>query len=377
MLLTKLLLFLFFTLLFFSNSALLANSYQRLDEIQTKLQKNSTQLKKKKQTQKNIEKSIGVIKKKIKISEIKHDKLVKSYKKTLTSQKKTKERLSQISSRNEQLQSQLSKRINFIFKYQDAGFLDLLFAAKEFDLLAPVVFSKILEQDKKLIIETQQQQQQLLTVQKQYFQEGERLKSLKKQLLNNEKYYLNQKKTKEKYYQSLSGQIKKLQAQNKALLASSEEITRLLSRRSKRRRGYYGTGTFIKPVKGWLSSKFGPRKHPLFKRHINHNGIDFAAPKGRKIKAADSGYILVAGQKQKYKGYGNITIIDHGERKEDGKRVSTIYAHQSRIMVRQGDFVKKGDVIGWVGDTGYATGPHLHFELRLNGVPVNPLPYVK
>lgn len=377
MLLLKLLSFLFFTLLFLSNAALLANSYQRLDEIQNKLQKNSTQLKKKKQTQKKIKKSIGVIKKKIKISEIKHDKLVKSYNKTLTSQKKTKEKLSQISSRNEQLQSQLSKRINFIFRYQDAGFLDLLFAAKEFDLLAPVVFSKILEQDKKLIIETQQQQQQLLAVQKQYIQEGERLKLLEKQLLNNEKYYLNQKKTKEKYYRSLSGQIKKLQAQNKALLASSEEITRLLSRRSKRRRGYYGTGTFIKPVKGWLSSKFGPRKHPLFKRRIKHNGIDFAAPKGRKIRAADSGYVLVAGRKQKYKGYGNITILDHGERKKDGKRVSTIYAHQSRIMVRQGDFVKKGDVIGWVGDTGYATGPHLHFELRLNGVPVNPLPYVK
>ena len=59
------------------------------------------------------------------------------------------------------------------------------------------------------------------------------------------------------------------------------------------------------------------------------------------------------------------------------KRVSTVYAHQSRILVKEGDYVKKGDEIGWVGSTGYSTGPHLHFEIRLNGVPVDPLRYMR
>ena len=84
-----------------------------------------------------------------------------------------------------------------------------------------------------------------------------------------------------------------------------------------------------------------------------------------------------SGRKSQYRGYGKVTVIDHGRRKSDGKRMSTVYAHQSRIMVREGDFVKKGEDIGLVGATGYATGPHLHFEVRMDGIPVNPLRFLK
>ena len=83
----------------------------------------------------------------------------------------------------------------------------------------------------------------------------------------------------------------------------------------------------------------------------------------------------MAGRKKKYNGYGKITIIDHGTKAK--KRYSTVYAHQSRIFVKVGDYISRGDVIGWVGSTGNSTGPHLHFEIRVNGNPVNPLKYIK
>ena len=86
--------------------------------------------------------------------------------------------------------------------------------------------------------------------------------------------------------------------------------------------------------------------------------------------------MIVAGTHKRYRGYGKVTVIDHGKRNKDGKRISTLYAHQSRIMIKKGDYVKKGDEIGWVGSTGFATGPHLHFEMRVNGRPVDPLKFI-
>lgn len=123
-------------------------------------------------------------------------------------------------------------------------------------------------------------------------------------------------------------------------------------------------GKFIKPVSGRMSSKFGYRIHPISKRRKMHNGVDWAAPTGTSIRAAGSGKVITAAY---LRGYGNTVIIDHG-----GK-ISTLYGHCSRLNVKKGAYVKQGQVIAKVGSTGYSTGPHLHFEVRVNGKPVNPL----
>jgi len=116
-----------------------------------------------------------------------------------------------------------------------------------------------------------------------------------------------------------------------------------------------------------MGSGFGPRIHPILGYVRQHDGIDMSAPSGALIRATADGTVIVAGPMG---GYGNAVVIDHGD------LVSTLYAHQSSIAVSLGDTVARGDIIGAVGSTGLSTGPHLHFETRLNGVPVDPMPYL-
>jgi len=115
-----------------------------------------------------------------------------------------------------------------------------------------------------------------------------------------------------------------------------------------------------------ISSRFGKRYHPTLKKRKNHHGVDYAAPRGTPIKAAGDGKIVHIGRKG---GYGKTIIIQHG-----GK-YSTLYAHMSNYnrKLRRGARVKQGQTIGYVGSTGRSTGPHLHYEFRVNGVHRNPL----
>jgi murein DD-endopeptidase MepM/ murein hydrolase activator NlpD len=133
-----------------------------------------------------------------------------------------------------------------------------------------------------------------------------------------------------------------------------------------------GGGYFLKPVVGWKSSDFGYRYDPYFKVWQLHAGTDFAAPSGAPIHAAAAGTVVRAGWNG---GYGNYTCIYHGEL-SNGRGIATCYAHQSRILVHQGQHVGRGELIGRVGTTGASTGNHLHFEVRLDGTPVNPLSWL-
>ncbi len=124
---------------------------------------------------------------------------------------------------------------------------------------------------------------------------------------------------------------------------------------------------FGRPTAGAYGSGFGMRLHPILGYARAHNGIDIAGDTGDAIWAAKSGTVFFAGSRG---GYGNCVIIDHG----DG--VMTIYAHMSRIDVSVGSSLDKGELIGAIGSTGLSTGPHLHFEVRINGQPADPLAFL-
>jgi murein DD-endopeptidase MepM/ murein hydrolase activator NlpD len=124
----------------------------------------------------------------------------------------------------------------------------------------------------------------------------------------------------------------------------------------------------IMPTSGWLSSAFSRmRNHPILHEARPHEGIDVTAPMGAPIEAPANGTVIDTGWEA---GYGNMVVIDHGY------GIVTKFAHISRILVKKGDRVNRGELIAQVGNTGLSTGPHLHYEVHVNGRPVDPRRYI-
>lgn len=122
----------------------------------------------------------------------------------------------------------------------------------------------------------------------------------------------------------------------------------------------------IWPVRGWVSSEFGPRKDPFGQMTKFHHGIDIANNPGSVIKASAKGVVHFSGTMN---GYGNVIVIDHGY------NIQTRYAHLQKRLVKKNQVIKKGEKIGHLGNTGRSSGPHLHYEVRINDIPVNPRRY--
>ena len=172
-------------------------------------------------------------------------------------------------------------------------------------------------------------------------------------------------------WDALDSEIARLQkeitAQKKAEEAAARRATRVHSNitvSSGPRNGQ----SYTWPLPGHysISSPFGYRVHPILGYSKFHSGVDIPAPSGTPIVAAKSGTVIMS---KLMSGYGNVVMIDHGD-------TVTVYAHCSALNVGVGDLVNAGDVVAFVGSTGLSTGAHLHFEVRVNGSPVNPLGYV-
>jgi len=139
-----------------------------------------------------------------------------------------------------------------------------------------------------------------------------------------------------------------------------EEVERIIGEK----RELFASTPNIFPVQGWISSGYGPRTNPITKKREIHQAIDIVAPWGTDVRASAQGKVIIAGWKN---AYGLMIRIS------DGYGYYTVYGHLSRILVKQGQWVKKGETIGRVGSTGHSTGPHLHFEVWSNGKTINPL----
>jgi murein DD-endopeptidase MepM/ murein hydrolase activator NlpD len=121
------------------------------------------------------------------------------------------------------------------------------------------------------------------------------------------------------------------------------------------------------PARGWITSDFGQRTDPYTAERVMHEGLDIAAPHGKEVTSPADGTVIFAGLEG---SYGNVLVIDHGY------GVKTRYGHLSKVEVHPGDHVHRGDLIGAVGNTGRSTGPHLHYEVRVNGMPENPRKFI-
>ncbi len=144
-------------------------------------------------------------------------------------------------------------------------------------------------------------------------------------------------------------------------LARSREAVRELARAVD-----LGSVPSIAPAPGRISSRFGSRVHPVWRCRSFHSGLDIANAEGTPVCAVGGGVVVFAGGGRRYSGYGNVVVIEHSP------RVRTMVAHLGAVFVAEGDRVRRGDVVGTIGSTGISTGPHVHYEIIVEGIHVDP-----
>lgn len=267
--------------------------------------------------------------------------------------------------------SVLSQRVVEIYKGNHVDLLELLFMSKSMaDFINRTnYFSKVIEKDVRMINsiirdynQAQQKKRTLEDVNKE-------IKQLTFQIKEKKDDIETKAEERKKLYESLKTRRQEYERQLSELERSSNELQTLIQEkiRERGRVSPVGSGKLIWPAYGRITSWFGYRRSPFWGGRNWHTGIDIANSYGKQVQAADSGEVIFSGW---WDGYGKAIVIDHG------KGIQTVYGHLSRIYSQNGVNVAKGQVIGLIGNTGYSTGPHLHFEVRKNGKPVNPVPYL-
>ena len=276
-----------------------------------------------------------------------------------------------------ELSEQMKGRLLDMYKYGEAGTMRMMFASRSvFEAVETAhLLNLVTKRDEEILSQLQSRVQNL---------------DLSRQTMNEQQTRLQEKTEavqtqRDKYKRSIkdtnsfinSIKKKKALAEKAALEAEQAQkqagrmIAELQRKRTASAKKSYVTGKgsmFDWPVRGQVTSVYGNRIHPILKRNILHSGMDIAAPNGTPVKAAAPGEVIYDGW---LRGYGRVVVLDHG------RGYSTLYAHLSASLVKEGQVVKDGAMIARVGKTGNTTGYHLHFEVRVFGTPANPIKYLK
>ena len=276
------------------------------------------------------------------------------------------------------------KRVRDIYINGRLSYLDVVIGSKDFSDFANrmEMLKRILQSDMDLINTIKTEREEIAS--KKAKLEADRAKVLELEKVAQEKQNLiNQKKAERQAVleRAMNDRDTAERAYNE-LMASSASITAMLQQRAAERAAaaaaasqgggggatwVQGTGQLSAPVNAPITSNFGWRIHPIYGTRRLHAGTDFGVDEGTPVHAADGGVVVEAGW---VSGYGYTVIIDHGN------GMSTLYAHNSDVAVSPGQTVSKGQVVSYSGNTGGSTGPHLHFEVRINGEPTDPMGYL-
>ena len=282
--------------------------------------------------------------------------------------------LSLATSEYNNLNNILVMRIRKIFKSQRKAFFELLITSEDINMLVDrIYFQKIiLKEDTDRMLVAKQKAQQIAFL-KYNIEARKRNYERSIALANSQKAYIQRAIARnESMINKLKTDRIAYEKAERELRDQSNSIQHYISRNSKDKNTNVVASGFMKPIQGRITSPFGWRTHPIFNSRTFHSGVDIGGPNYGPIKASNSGKVIYTGW---YGGYGKVVIIEHGI--VGGKPVSTLYAHMSSVKAVNGQNVKKGDIIGYEGTTGYSTGPHCHFEVRENGKPSNPSSYVQ
>lgn len=267
----------------------------------------------------------------------------------------------------------LEVRLVAMYETSDTQYLDVILSSRSItDFLSNYfLITELANYDTELLEDMKAQKEKIELDKKKLDNTKEQYAQIKQNQTKTAKILENTKIVRENYIAKLSDKEKDVQAQIDEYNRQFEEVNKeILSLALEGIDTKYIGGELAWPIPGYtrITSKYGMRTHPITGVYKLHTGVDVSAPMGANFVAANDGIVTKAG----YNGaYGNMVIIDHGG------GVSTLYAHGSEIMVQVGDMVKRGEtVVLKVGSTGYSTGPHAHFEVRLNGEVTDPLPYI-
>ena len=300
---------------------------------------------------------------------------------------KTEEELKAAQERLQSREKVFYKRVRDIYINGRLSYLDVVVGSKDFSDFANrmEMLKRILQADMELINTIKTEREEIAS--KKAKLEADRAKVLELEKVAQEKQtIINQKKAERQAVleRAMNDRDTADRAYNE-LMASSASITAMLQQRAAERAAaaaaasqggggggatttwVQGTGQLAAPVNAPITSDFGWRIHPIYGTSRLHAGTDFGVDEGTPVHAAYGGVVVEAGW---ISGYGYTVIIDHGN------GMSTLYAHNSDVAVSPGQTVSKGQVVSYSGNTGGSTGPHLHFEVRINGEPTDPMGYL-
>lgn len=266
--------------------------------------------------------------------------------------------------------ARLSGRLRDIYKYGRTGYVDLLLGSDDISefLTRWHFISTIVGADGRLIVDYADDIEEYRALVVSLRREQERLAGVGAQTAARRREILVQEDTKRAALNRLQRERAAYEEMVRELEEDSRELEVLIRRNQSTASGRSVAmartlAGFVWPSRGVFTSGFGIRRHPLFGIRRMHTGQDIAAPYGSPVQAAADGRVIYTGW---FGGYGKIVLLDHGG------GLSTLYAHLSGILTSEGASVRRGQVIGRVGSTGYSTGPHVHFEIRVNGTPIDP-----
>ena len=264
----------------------------------------------------------------------------------------------------------LAMRLRSNYERGRSGYMSVLLGSRSLhDYMSRSYYvGRIVDNDVRLLADIKHDKQQLAEDKRELDSQARETRQLARLLAEDQAQFSEDHREKEgllheirRDRRAMVDALDEMERASNALESDLRALARTARGRARNLRPW--TGSFIKPASGPVTSRFGSRYHPILKRRRMHTGVDIGAGHGSAIRAAGAGEVIFAGYRN---GYGNTVLVDHG-----GGTV-TLYAHCSSINVAVGQVVRQGQTIARVGSTGLATGPHLHFEVRRNGTPVNP-----
>ena len=266
----------------------------------------------------------------------------------------------------------LNTRIRDIYQNGQLSYLDVLLGANDFgDLTTRIdILKRIINKDLELILKVKAERELVLQTKAALDNDRASILVLKQTIEEKKNAIEASKKERERVLDAAVSERNASEQAYRELAEASQRIERMIRDRqtSSNRGPSGGTGSMMWPTAvTQITSPFGWRTHPVFGSQRFHSGIDIGADYGDTVAAADGGVVILS---EWMGGYGKAVIIEHGN------GISTLYGHNSELLVSEGQRVRKGEAIARVGSTGYSTGPHLHFEVRQDGSPVNPMSYL-